>query len=293
MKPNLRIAISSCPNDTFMFWAMLHRQVNTFRLDFSVEMRDIEQLNRAATEQEFDVVKISYAHYPKVSQAYQLLTAGSAVGFGNGPLLICRRKKITPDDVPNLRIAIPGVDTTANMLLTIAYPTATNKKEYLFSDIEEAVLNDEVDAGLLIHETRYTYAQKKLRKILDMGEYWEKETGLPLPLGAIAVRRKLPDKVKKQINAALCESICYALQNPHLPNDFVLKHAQAIDTNVCRKHIQLYVNEFSVDLGEKGKQAVEHLFAKGMTAGFFPEVCQPVFVTDLSGFYLYCVRSTR
>ena len=273
----LSIAISSCPNDTFMFWALLHGQVNTFGLNFNVVMCDIEQLNKAATKQEFDLVKISYAHYPKVSQAYQLLTAGSAVGFGNGPLLVCRRKKITIDDVPNLRIAIPGVDTTANMLLTIAYPTANNKIEYLFSDIEEAVLTDEVDAGLLIHETRFTYAQKGLRKILDMGEYWEKETGLPLPLGAIAVRRELPDNVKRQLNAALCESVCYALQNPHLPNEFVLKHAQAMEPDVCRKHIRLYVNEFSVDLGEKGKQAVEYLFARGMTAGFFPELCQPIF----------------
>ena len=277
MKREIRIAISPCPNDTFMFWAMLHRQIDAFGMSFSVDMRDIEQLNRAAAEHEFDVVKISYAHFPKISQAYQLLTAGSALGFGNGPLLISRRK-IYPDEVPHLRIAIPGIDTTANMLLTIAYPTATNKKEYLFSDIEEAVLTDEVDAGLLIHETRFTYTHKGLRKILDMGEYWENETGMPLPLGAIAVRRELPDEVKRQINVAMCESVRYALQNPHQPNEFVAKHAQAMEPDVCCKHIQLYVNEFSIGLGEKGRQAVDYLFAKGMTAGFFPKVCQPTFV---------------
>ena len=223
-------------------------------------MRDIEQLNRAATEQEFDMVKISYAHYPKISQAYQLLTAGSALGFGNGPLLVSRRK-IYPDEVPHLKIAIPGVDTTANLLLTMVYPTATNKKEYLFSDIEEAVLSDEVDAGLLIHETRFTYAQKGLRKIMDMGEYWEKETGLPLPLGAIAVRRDLSSETKQQLNTALSESVRYALQNPRATDEFVTRHAQAMDLDVCRRHINLYVNEFSIDLGEKGRQAVNTLFS--------------------------------
>ena len=254
----ITLAISPCPNDTFMFWAMLHRQIDTFDLNFSVAMRDIEQLNRAAAKCEFDVVKISYAHYPKVSHTYQLLTAGSAVGFGNGPLLISRRK-IYPDEIPHVRIAIPGVDTTANMLLTIAYPTATNKKEYLFSDIEEAVCTDEVDAGLLIHETRFTYTQKGLRKILDMGEYWEKETGLPLPLGAIAVRRDLPEEVKLHLNIALQESVRYALQNPRATDEFVVRHAQAMELEVCRRHIDLYVNEFSVDLGMRGMQAVKKL----------------------------------
>jgi 1,4-dihydroxy-6-naphthoate synthase len=241
-----------------MFWAMLHRQVDTFGLTFGVEMRDIEQLNRAATEQEFDVVKISYAHYPGVSAAYKLLAAGSALGFGNGPLLISRRK-IYPDETPHLRIAIPGMDTTANRLLTMAYPTATNKKAYLFSDIEEAVLSDEADAGLLIHETRFTYAQKGLRKIMDMGEYWEKETGLPLPLGAIAVRRDLPDGTKHQVNTAVRESVRFALQNPRMTDKFVTRHAQAMELDVCRKHINLYVNGFSVDLGEKGRKAVDAL----------------------------------
>ena len=254
----MKIAISPCPNDTFMFWAMLHGQIDTFGLTFSVAMRDIEQLNRAATEQEFDVVKISYAHYPKVSQAYQILTAGSAMGFGNGPLLVSRRK-IYPDEVPHLLIAIPGVDTTANMLLTMAYPTATQKKEYLFSDIEEVVLSGEADAGLLIHETRFTYEQKGLRKIMDLGEYWEKETGLPLPLGAIAVRSDLPEVTKRQVNTALRESIRFALQNPRATEEFVVRHAQTMDIDVCRKHIALYVNEFSVELGEKGKQAIHTL----------------------------------
>jgi len=264
----MNIAISPCPNDTFMFWAMLHGQVDTFGLKFIVAMRDIEQLNRAATKQEFDMVKISYAHYPRVAQAYQILTAGSALGFGNGPLLVSRRK-IYPDEVPHLRIAIPGVDTTANLLLSMACPTATNKKEYLFSDIEEVVLSGEADAGLLIHETRFTYKQKGLHKIMDLGEYWEKETGLPLPLGAIAVRSDLSEETKRQLNTTLRESVRYALQHPRATDEFVVHHAQAMDIDVCRKHIALYVNEFSVDLGEKGRQAVNTLL--DMEANFVRE----------------------
>ena len=270
MNPKIQIAISPCPNDTFMFWALLHGQVHTFGMTFSAAMRDIEQLNRAATEQEFDVVKISYAHYPKVAQTYQLLTAGGALGFGNGPLLVSRRK-IYPDEIPHLRIAIPGIDTTANLLLTMAFPAAIHKKEYLFSDIEEAVLSDEADAGLLIHETRFTYAAKGLRKIMDMGEYWENETGLPLPLGAIVVRRSLSEETKLHLNTALRESVRYAMQNPHATDEFVARHAQAMSLDVCRKHISLYVNEFSVDLGEKGRLAVQTLLSRGTSAGLFSE----------------------
>ena len=273
----ISLAISPCPNDTFMFWALLHKQVNTFNLTINVTFMDIEQLNRAATEHEFDVIKISYAHYPKVSNAYQLLTSGSALGFGNGPLLVSRRR-IYPDEVSHLRIAIPGTDTTANMLLTIAYPEATNKKEYLFSDIEEVVLSDEADAGLLIHETRFTYKQKGLHKILDLGEYWEKTSSMPLPLGGIAVRRNLPNDIKQKLNVALKDSVVYAMQNPDLPNNFVKLHAQEMDIDVCRKHIGLYVNDFSIDLGDNGKQAVDFLFEKGVAAKFFTIITQPVFV---------------
>ena len=275
----VKIAISPCPNDTFMFWAMLHRHIDTFGLTFNVEMLDIDRLNHAAAEQEFDMVKISYANYPNISAAYQLLTAGSALGFGNGPLLVSRRK-IYPDETPYLNIAIPGKNTTANMLLTIAYPTAANKKEYLFSDIEDVVLSDETDAGLLIHETRFTYQRKGLHKILDLGEYWEKTTSLPLPLGGIAVRRNFSSDLKQKLNIALMESVRYALQNPDLTEQFVKQHAQEMDINVCRKHINLYVNDFSIELGDEGKKAVSMLFEKGIAAKFFSEITEPVFVKN-------------
>ena len=273
----INVGISCCPNDTFMFWAMLFEKVDSFGLKFRFEMRDIDNLNKAAAEQEFDIVKISYANYPNISQNYQLLTAGSALGFGNGPLLVSRRK-IYPDEIPHLRIAIPGKYTTANMLLTIAYPAAINKKEYLFSDIEEVVLSDEADAGLLIHETRFTYTHKGLQKILDLGEYWEKTTSLPLPLGGIAVRRNLSQNIKQKLNIALKESVKFAIQNPVLPEQFVKQHAQEMDIEVCKKHINLYVNDFSINLSNVGKMAVSTLFEKA--SNFFLDIQKPIFVDE-------------
>ena len=228
-------------------------------MSFKVSMLDIEQLNKAAVNHEYDMIKISYSHYPKISEAYQLLRAGSAMGFGNGPLLVARRK-IHPDEFSHLKIAIPGIETTANMLLTLAYPEVSNKPVYLFSNIEDAVLSGEVDAGLLIHETRFTYEKKQLHKLIDLGEFWETKTGgLPLPLGAIAVKRKLSEDTKKNMNNAVSESVLYALKNPQKPEKFVLNHANEIDIDVCRKHINLYVNEFSVDIGDTGKKAVDAL----------------------------------
>ena len=258
----ITLAISPCPNDTFMFWAMLHARVDTFGMSFKPIFRDIAQLNQAATEQEFDVVKISYAHYPSIAAAYELLDSGSALGFGNGPLLVSR-SEIDVRELPHLLIAIPGVNTTANKLLTLACPQAANRREYLFSEIEEAVLTHKADAGLLIHETRFTYAQKGLKKIIDLGEFWEKKTGgLPLPLGAIAVKRSLPEKIKQNLNTALRHSIEHAMQNPRKPEKFIAEHAKEMDMEVCRKHINLYVNEFSVALGERGRKAVEELLAR-------------------------------
>jgi 1,4-dihydroxy-6-naphthoate synthase len=168
------------------------------------------------------------------------------------------------------------------MLLTIAYPAANDKKEYLFSDIEEVVLSDEADAGLLIHETRFTYQQKGLHKILDLGKYWEETTSMPLPLGGIAVRRSLPQDMKQELNRILTASVEYAMQNPDLPDPFIKLHAQEMDINVCRKHVGLYVNDFSIDLGAQGRQAVNFLFEKGLAAKFFTNVTQPVFVDDLA-----------
>ena len=177
----LKLGFSTCPNDTFMFDAMVHHKIDTFGLDFDLHLADIEELNQLSLKGELDITKISYAAYTKVSDKYIFLNSGSALGENNGPILISKRK-IYPDEVNNLKIAIPGKNTTANMLLSIAYPEAKSKVEYLFSDIEDVVLSDEVDAGLIIHENRFTYEKKGLKKIIDLGEFWERKTNKPIPL---------------------------------------------------------------------------------------------------------------
>lgn len=270
---NLQLLISPCPNDTFMFYALLHKKVEcTHSLSF--DFLDIEQLNQTANNAQADIMKLSFAQYPAVSAEYQILHSGAALGYKNGPLLISKRE-IQPEEIPALKIAIPGKLTTANMLLNIAYPNAKNTHQYLFSDIEEAVLSEEVDAGLIIHETRFTYASRSLKKVLDMGEYWENLTNLPLPLGAIIIRRNLPESVKQELNHSLHLSIKYAFEHPEEPLDFILQHSQEIDKEVCQKHINLYVNNYSLDLGETGKTAIQTLYQK---AQILEKLQLPIFV---------------
>ena len=186
----ITLGFSTCPNDTFIFDAMIHHKIDTESLEFEVVLGDVEELNRKAMNNDLDITKISYNAFSKVANDYLILDAGSALGYKNGPLLISKRK-IYQDEINDVKIAIPGFNTTANLLFSIAFSGAKNKKEYLFSDIEEAVLSNEVDAGLIIHENRFTYEKKGLKKIIDFGEYWEKETGLPIPLGGIIVKRNL------------------------------------------------------------------------------------------------------
>ena len=171
----LKLSISTCPNDTFMFDAMLHRRIDTEGLDFDLTMADIEQLNAAALAGEPDITKLSYASFPLVADRYRILGSGSALGRGNGPLLVSRHK-LYPDELRDARIAIPGEHTTANRLLSLFFPEASDKRVYLFSDIADAVLSDECDAGVLIHEGRFTYRGKGLRLVADLGEEWEKRT---------------------------------------------------------------------------------------------------------------------
>ncbi|HEY4784650.1 MAG TPA: 1,4-dihydroxy-6-naphthoate synthase, partial [Bacteroidales bacterium] len=191
----LKLGFSTCPNDTFMFDAMVNKRVDTEGLSFVTELTDIEQLNQFAESSEFDVIKISYAAYPYVSEDYQILNSGSALGYANGPLLVSKTT-VTPDMVKGLHVAIPGKKTTANLLLSVAYPGIKSKTVVLFSDIEDTVLEGKADAGLLIHENRFTYEERGLKKIADLGTWWEEQTGLPIPLGGIMVKRSLPQSVK-------------------------------------------------------------------------------------------------
>jgi len=185
----LTLGFSPCPNDTFIFDAMVHGRIDTEGLEFDYFLADVEELNRKAFASEVDITKMSYHAYAYVADNYLILDSGSALGHKNGPLLISKRI-LQPSELAGARIAIPGKYTTANLLLSIAWPEALNKTEYLFSDIENALLNEEVDAGLIIHETRFTYYKKGLHKIADMGEYWEKLSGMPIPLGAIVIKGK-------------------------------------------------------------------------------------------------------
>lgn len=278
---NLNLAFSTCPNDTFIFDALVNKKINTGSFSFNVTLADIEELNNLALNTEADVVKISYALYPFISVNYQLLTSGGALGRGVGPLIISKRK-IYPDEIEFTKIAIPGNHTTANLLFTLAFPKAEQKSLYLFSDIEDAVLSNEVDVGVIIHENRFTYKQKGLSKIIDLGEHWEENVGLPIPLGGIAVRRDLPNEVKVGINNLVRDSVIQANQFPEDTYGYVKQFAKAMDLQVMKKHIGLYVNPFSINIGEEGINAVNTLMTKAKEAGYYKssDLTEPIFVDN-------------
>ncbi|MBN2667914.1 MAG: 1,4-dihydroxy-6-naphthoate synthase [Bacteroidales bacterium] len=271
------LGFSTCPNDTFIFDALVHHKINTKGIEFELVLGDVEELNAMALNSELDITKLSYHAYAHVWRSYQILNSGSALGRNNGPILVSKRK-IYPDEISNLKIGIPGKNTTANLLFTIAYPEALNKKEYLFSDIETALLDDDIDAGLIIHETRFTYEQKGLKKIVDLGEYWEKYTKSPIPLGGIVIKREIPRKDQLIIDRLIKESLEFAYQFPNEPVGFMKQFAQEMDESVMRKHIELYVNPFSFDLGDIGKKAITTLYKKASDHQLIKEMPDAIFV---------------
>ena len=273
------LGFSPCPNDTFIFDAMVHGRIDTEGLEFDYFLADVEELNRKAFASEVDITKMSYHAYAYVAQNYLILDSGSALGFQNGPLLISK-KKIDTSELAGSSIAIPGKYTTANLLFSIAWPQATNKTEYLFSDIENALLNDEVDAGLIIHETRFTYYNKGLIKIADMGEYWEKLTGLPIPLGAIVINNRVSNEIALKVNRVIRKSLEYAYQNAIASFDFVSKNAKEMDSSVMNNHIKLFVNKYTSDLGEEGKRAIKELFRIAFDKGVIPKLPGKIFLTS-------------
>lgn len=274
----LTLGFSPCPNDTFIFDAMVHGRIDTEGLEFEYFLADVEELNRKAFAAEVDITKISYHAFAYAASDYRLLDSGSALGYKNGPLLV-GRKKISSKKLENSRIAIPGKYTTANLLLGIALPEARNKTEFLFSDIVDAVLDDKADAGLIIHETRFTYPEKGLVKILDLGEYWEKMTRLPIPLGAIVINRRIPIETALKVNRILRKSIEFAYDNSQLSFDFVQSHAREMDSSVMNSHIKLFVNNYSIDLGRKGRKAVTELFRIASDRGIIPDCPNDIFLT--------------
>lgn len=254
----IRLNFSTCPNDTFMFDALVNRKIDTKGLDFEVYMADIEDLNSLALREDVDVSKLSYATYPLLKNRYKILTAGSALGYGSGPLLVSKHK-IYPDELSGISVAVPGQNTTANQLLNISFPEIKDKKFYLFSDISEVILSGEVDAGVLIHEERFTYRDKGLQLVADLGECWERLTSLPIPLGAIVINRSLDPEICQQINSLLVDSIKYAFANPLSSREFVRSHARELSSETINRHIEMFVNDFSLDIGKEGRLAVERL----------------------------------
>ncbi len=284
---DLSLAYSPCPNDTFIFYALSHARINLGNLRFTTSLADVEQLNQMAAENGPDITKLSYHAWAHVSQDYQLLTAGGALGRGNGPLLVSKQK-IYPDEIQHATIAIPGFKTTAFLLLQLAFPGITNVDEYLFSDIPEAVASDQADAGLIIHETRFQYKKMGLSLVSDLGDWWENKTRLPIPLGGIAIRRDLPLEIKIQVNNLIKESIWYSQNHLTQAWPFISKNAKELSEDVILNHIKMFVNNYSLSIGKKGKKAVETLFAKASALDNFPKITKHVFIEskeDLDGDY--------
>ncbi len=276
-KMKLSLGFSPCPNDTFIFDALVHGKIDTEGLEFEVVMADVEALNRKAFLQELDITKLSYHAYAYLLKSYVLLDAGSALGNNCGPLLIAKQP-MTDEAVNQAKIAIPGKYTTANFLLSLAFPEATNKQEMVFSEIENAVLQGKTDAGLIIHENRFTYREKGLKKIIDLGEYWEESTGLPIPLGGIVIKRSIPEEIQHKVNRVLERSVRFALENPEKLSEFVKAHAQEMSEEVMHSHIKLYVNDFTVSLGGAGRTAVGRLFDVARARGVIPFYEEKIFL---------------
>jgi 1,4-dihydroxy-6-naphthoate synthase len=252
----LTLAFSPCPNDTFIFDALVNKKIDTGDFEFDVLLEDVQTLNQLALQNKIDISKISYGVLPLLTENYYLLNSGGALGKGVGPLLIAK-SKLQIENIAGKKIAIPGENTTAHMLFTLAFPNAKNKVFKIFNEIEDAVLNGEVDAGVIIHENRFTYQDKGLIKLIDLGDYWETKTQLPIPLGGIVAKKNLDTSTIKKIDALIRKSVEYSFKNNYKElSDYVKQHAQEMSEEVMRRHIDLYVNNFSADLGEAGKNAV-------------------------------------
>src|SRR5690606_29668938 len=287
----LSLGFSPCPNDTFIFDALVHQKIDTKGLSFDVQYHDVETLNQKAFRRELDVTKLSYHAFAYAVEDYELLDAGSALGFGVGPLLIAKDEALAeqltqyagsflPQELQKLKIGIPGKYTTANFLLGLAYPLLQNKQELIFSDIEQALLDGRIDLGLIIHENRFTYQDKGLHKVVDLGDYWEKTTQNPIPLGGIVIKRSLPVETRLLVNELIHQSVEYAFAHPKSALDYIRSHAQEMEESVMYKHIELYVNQYSSDLGEVGRRAIQTMFDEAKFLGLVPKTEKNIFLTS-------------
>jgi len=269
MNRTLTLGFSPCPNDTFMFYPLVHGLVDTEGLAYSERLEDVETLNQLALQGELDVTKVSYAALGHIRDEYALLRSGSALGRGCGPLLVAA-ENLTPRDLRGKTIAVPGRHTTALLLLRLFDPALTNFLVMPFNEIMDAVLTGQADAGVIIHESRFTYQGFGLHKLMDLGEWWEAETGLPIPLGGIVARRSLGSATIAAIEGALRAGVAYARTHPDEAARYICEHAQEMSPEVCASHIGLYVNDFSQDIGDEGIRAIHCLLERAERAGIVP-----------------------
>jgi 1,4-dihydroxy-6-naphthoate synthase len=263
--PIIDLGFSPCPNDTFIFDALVNHKIDTKGYEFKIHLEDVQTLNEWALQGKFPISKISYGVWPLVKNNYHLLNAGGALGKGVGPLLIYKKNpaRFNGEGTPNaetMTVAVPGINTTAHLLFSLAFPKVRNKKFLVFNEIEDAVLSEKVDAGVIIHENRFTYAEKGLSKWMDLGTYFEETFNAPIPLGGIIAHKDMPLDEVQLIDNLIKESVEYAFKNSYntLP-EFVKCHSQEMSEQVMRQHIDLYVNDFSIDMGVDGKKAIAQL----------------------------------
>ena len=278
---SVSLGYSPCPNDTFIFYAMIHGKIESENLEFKEVLLDVETLNRKALDTELDLTKISYHAFGHLREKYRMLRAGGALGKGCGPLVISKNE-YTMEELRNKKIAVPGRLTTAYLLLQLYDSNFSIQPSNLaampFHEIIDAVAGDKVDAGLIIHESRFTYPSYGLREIIDLGQWWEKETGLPIPLGGIIAKRSLGRDINKKVNKILRQSVEYAFSNRDEPMGYIKERSQELSDDVINRHINLYVNDYSVDIGREGERAVIELLSRAEEAGIIPKARQPVFV---------------
>jgi len=254
----LTLGFSPCPNDTFIFDALVNKKIDTGEFEFDFVLEDVQQLNQNAINNRYDISKISFGVYPKVMNHYMILNSGSALGKGVGPLLITRTADL--DNISEYKIAIPGKDTTAHYLFSHAYPSATKKIFLPYNEIEDYITNSD-GLGVIIHENRFTYQERGFLLVKDLGTYWEQKMGLPIPLGGIVIRREFSDQIQQKVDLLIKKSILYAFENNQSLPDFIKKNAQEMSESVMQDHINLYVNQYSIDLGKIGKLAIQSLLA--------------------------------
>ncbi|MEZ4526023.1 MAG: 1,4-dihydroxy-6-naphthoate synthase [Desulfobacterales bacterium] len=276
MKQKLSLAYSTCPNDTFVFYALAHHKTDCQDMEFSITLADVETLNQDAVFGKYDVSKLSFAAIGHLTDTYGLLRSGSALGRGCGPLIVAK-PGFDKSDLHSADIAVPGLKTTANMLLGLYLSGQAHVNPMPFDRVMPAVAAGEYDAGVIIHEGRFTFPDYGLICLEDLGQWWEQKTSLPIPLGGIAIRRDLGKQTAMHMEKAIRDSVKYAFANQDAADAYIREHAQEMEPLVIRQHIDLYVNRFTENLGTEGEEAIKVLFSMGRECGLLPESAAPLF----------------